>query len=94
MADGGDDDVCGVAVAAFEMAAAEVASIFMCPITSNETLTLARSLRKTTTDLRIGTTEYRNGEVVQKSPFARFLAPFDFRLFDSIGQEETLVPWS
>src|SRR5262249_25124386 len=38
-------------------------------------------LRKTTTDLRIGTTEHRSGGVVQKSPFARFLASFDFRLF-------------
>ena len=38
-------------------------------------------LRKTTTSLRIGTTEHRSGGVVQKSPFARFLASFDFRLF-------------
>src|SRR6516225_5714609 len=37
--------------------------------------------QKTTTDLRIGTTEHRSGGVVQKSPFARFLASFDFRLF-------------
>ena len=33
-------------------------------------------LRKTTTDLHIGTTEHRSG-VAQKSPFARFLASFD-----------------
>jgi hypothetical protein len=38
-------------------------------------------LRKTTTDFRIGTTKHRSGGVVQKSPFARFLAWFDFRLF-------------
>jgi len=38
-------------------------------------------LRKTTTGLRIGTTEHRSGGIVQKSPFAKFLASFDFRLF-------------
>src|SRR6516162_4363644 len=29
----------------------------------------------------VGTTEHRSVGVVQKSPFARFLASFDFRLF-------------
>src|SRR5947209_18808875 len=38
-------------------------------------------LRKTTTGRRIDTKEHRNGGVVQKSTFARFLASFDFRLF-------------
>src|SRR5215472_10379068 len=37
--------------------------------------------RKTTTDLRIGATEHSSGVGVQKSPFAKFLASFDFRLF-------------
>jgi hypothetical protein len=39
--------------------------------------------RKATTDL--DTKEHRSGGVVQKSTFARVLASFDFRLFDSIG---------
>src|SRR5437879_13502354 len=39
------------------------------------------ALRKTTTDRRIDTKEHRNGGVIQKSTFARFLASFDFRLF-------------
>jgi len=38
-------------------------------------------LRKTTTDFRIGATAHLNDGVVQKSAFARFLASFDFRLF-------------
>ena len=38
-------------------------------------------LRKTTTDLRISTTKHRSGGLVRNSPFARFSASFDFRLF-------------
>src|SRR5271154_3278165 len=38
-------------------------------------------LRKTTTDFRIGAGAHLNDGVVQKSAFARFLASFDFRLF-------------
>src|ERR1700722_9921240 len=38
-------------------------------------------LRKTTTNLRIGAMGHRSCGVVQKSTFARFLASFDFRLF-------------
>jgi hypothetical protein len=37
--------------------------------------------RKTTTAFRIGATAHPNGRVVQKSAFAIFLGPFDFRLF-------------
>src|SRR3984885_11255377 len=38
-------------------------------------------LRKTTMELRIGTTGHLRYGIVQKLTFARFLASFDFRLF-------------
>jgi len=38
-------------------------------------------LRKTTMELRIGTTGHLGYGIVQKLTFARFLASFDFRLF-------------
>src|SRR5271163_4816449 len=54
-------------------------------------------LRKTTTDFRIGAGAHLNDGVVQKSAFARFLASFDFRLFQQhrpgtdIGQNFTVA---
>jgi hypothetical protein len=39
---------------------------------------------KTTTELRIGATEYCRGGVGQKSTFARFSASFDFRLLQHL----------
>src|ERR1700722_14927182 len=38
-------------------------------------------IRKTTMELRIGTTGHLGYGIVQKLTFARFLASFDFRLF-------------
>jgi hypothetical protein len=48
-------------------------------------------LRKTTTDFRIGATAHLNGGVVQKSAFARFLASFDFRLFQQYRPNAEMV---
>jgi hypothetical protein len=45
---------------------------------------------KTTTELRIGATEYCRGGVGQKSTFARFSASFDFRLLQHYRGESGL----
>jgi hypothetical protein len=45
---------------------------------------------KNATDLRIGDMADTNGGIVRKSAFARFLASFDFRLFQQYLPEPDL----